>query len=101
MEVAFDLDTEAAATARELGLPFARAATAGTHPAFVASLVDLLLERAAAARGEQPDRPVVEGGTVGWYDCQPDCCRNLRDPERPALCQVGGPLASSAVPQEG
>jgi ferrochelatase len=99
MEVIFDLDTEAAATARELGLPFARAATAGTHPAFVRGLVDLLLERAAAARGEQPERPVVEGGPVGWDDCQPDCCRNLRDPQRPALCQVGGPLASSAVPQ--
>jgi ferrochelatase len=101
MEVIFDLDTEAAGTARELGLPFARAATAGTHPAFVAGLVDLLLERAAAARGERPERPVVEGGPVGWDDCQPDCCRNLRTPERPALCQVGGPLASSPVPQPG
>ena len=36
MEVIYDLDTEAAATAAELGLPFARAATAGTDPAFVA-----------------------------------------------------------------
>jgi ferrochelatase len=101
MEVIFDLDTEAAATARELGLPFARAATAGTHPAFVAGLVDLLLERAAAARGEQPERPVVEGGPVGWDDCQPGCCRNLRTPDRPALCQVGRPLASAPVPQAG
>ena len=97
MEVIFDLDTEAAETSRGLGLPFARAATAGTHPAFVSGLVDLLLERAAAARGEQPPRPVVEGGPVGWYDCQLDCCRNLRDPARPALCQVGGPR--SPVPE--
>ena len=59
MEVIFDLDTEAAATARELGLPFARAATAGTHPAFVAALVDLLVERAAVARGELVDEPVT------------------------------------------
>ncbi len=87
MEVIYDLDTEAAETAQELGLPFARAATAGTHPAFVSGLVDLVLERAAAARGEEPDRPVVEGGVVGWYDCAPDCCTNLRDPARPALCQ--------------
>ena len=36
MEVIFDLDTEAVATAAELGLPCARAATAGVHPAFVA-----------------------------------------------------------------
>ena len=87
MEVIYDLDTEAVETAQELGLPLARAATAGTHPAFVAGLVDLVLERAAAARGEEPDRPVVEGGVVGWYDCAPDCCTNLRDPERRALCQ--------------
>ncbi|SER35953.1 ferrochelatase [Microlunatus flavus] len=87
MEVIYDLDTEAVETARELGLPLARAATAGTHPAFVAALVDLVLERAAAARGEQPAKPVVEGGPVGWYDCEPDCCTNLRNPGRPALCQ--------------
>ena len=87
MEVIYDLDTEAVETARELGLPLARAATAGTHPAFVGALVDLVLERAAAARGEEPAKPVVEGGTVGWFDCQPDCCTNLRDPSRGALCQ--------------
>ena len=92
MEVIYDLDTEAEETAEGLGLPFARAATAGTHPAFVAGLVDLMLERAAAARGEEPARPVVDGGPVGWYDCQPDCCRNLRDPGRLALFQVGGPV---------
>jgi len=87
MEVIYDLDTEAVETARELGLPLARAATAGTHPAFVSALVDLVLERAAAARGEEPARPVVEGTPVGWYDCEPDCCTNLRDPGRRALCQ--------------
>src|SRR5690349_6881546 len=32
LEVVWDLDTEARATAAELGLHFARAATAGTHP---------------------------------------------------------------------
>ena len=87
MEVIYDLDTEAVETARGLGLPLARAATAGTHPAFVSALVDLVLERAAAARGEEPDPPLVEGGVVGWYDCAPDCCTNLRDPGRPTLCQ--------------
>jgi ferrochelatase len=88
MEVVFDLDTEAAATAKESGLAFARAASAGDHPAFVSGLVDLMVERAAAARGEQPDRPVVGSGTVGWYECSTDCCPNLRAPGRPALCQV-------------
>jgi ferrochelatase len=77
MEVIFDLDTEAARRAAELGLGFARAATAGTHPAFVEALADLLCERAAVARGEP-----------GWHSCQPTCCPNLRDPNRPSLCQL-------------
>jgi protoporphyrin/coproporphyrin ferrochelatase len=88
MEVIFDLDTEAAATAAELGLACERAATAGVHPAFVAGLVDLMLERAAVARGESPERPVAGSGLVGWYECSPDCCPNLRDPGRPALIQA-------------
>jgi protoporphyrin/coproporphyrin ferrochelatase len=88
MEVVFDLDTEAARTAAELGLGFARAATAGTHPAFVEGLADMLCERAAVARGEQTDPAVIDGGEPGWYACQPACCPNLRDPNRPALCQL-------------
>ena len=47
LEVIWDLDNEARETAGELGLAFARAGTAGTHPAFVASLVGLLAERRA------------------------------------------------------
>jgi ferrochelatase len=90
MEVIFDLDTEAAATAAELGLACERAATAGVQPAFVAGLVDLVLERAAAARGENPDRPVAGPGVAGWYECPPGCCPNLRDPDRPALIQARG-----------
>jgi protoporphyrin/coproporphyrin ferrochelatase len=88
MEVVFDLDTEAAATAEECGIAFARAATAGEHPAFVSGLVDLMLERAAAARGEMPDKPVVGSTTAGWYECQSDCCPNLRQPGRPVLCEA-------------
>jgi len=47
LEVIWDLDNEAKETAAELGLAFARAATAGTHPAFVASIRELLEERRA------------------------------------------------------
>jgi protoporphyrin/coproporphyrin ferrochelatase len=90
MEVVFDLDTEAAATAEECGMAFARAASAGDHPAFVSGLVDLMVERAAAARGEQAERPVLGSAPVGWYECRPDCCTNLREPGRPALCQMTG-----------
>jgi ferrochelatase len=87
MEVVFDLDTEAATTAKECSMAFARAATAGTHPAFVAGLIDLMLERAVAARGEQPQKPILGSISPGWYECQTDCCQNLRDPGRPALCE--------------
>jgi protoporphyrin/coproporphyrin ferrochelatase len=88
MEVVFDLDTEAAASAEECGIAFARAGTAGDHPAFVRGLVDLMVERAAAARGERPQRPALGSAPIGWYKCQSDCCPNLREPGRPALCQT-------------
>jgi ferrochelatase len=47
LEVIWDLDNEAKETAAELGLAFARAATAGTHPAFVESIRMLVEERRA------------------------------------------------------
>jgi ferrochelatase len=47
LEVIWDLDNEAKETAEELGLAFARARTAGTHPAFVATVRELLEERRA------------------------------------------------------
>ncbi|MWB98563.1 ferrochelatase [Agromyces seonyuensis] len=45
MEVMWDLDEEAVETAGEHGLAVRRAPTPGIHPAFVAGLVDLVLER--------------------------------------------------------
>jgi ferrochelatase len=47
LEVIWDLDNEAEQTAAELGLAFARAGTAGTHPAFVAMVRELVEERRA------------------------------------------------------
>ena len=88
MEVIYDLDTEALETARRLGLPAARAATPGVDPRFVAMVRDLLLERAASARGEEPVRRSV-GDMPPWREvCAAGCCPNLRTPERPALCGV-------------
>ncbi|MFW3168479.1 ferrochelatase [Geodermatophilus sp. CPCC 206100] len=49
LEVVWDLDNEARATAAEVGLAFARAGTAGTHPAFVATVRELLAERRAGS----------------------------------------------------
>ncbi|KAA1429075.1 ferrochelatase [Nocardioides antri] len=45
MEVVYDLDTEALATAEKLGIEARRAGTAGTDPRFVAALRELALER--------------------------------------------------------
>ena len=86
MEVKYDLDTEARATAERLGLPIARAATVGTDPAFVAAVRELVLERAALVRGETPVRRAL--GELGpSHDvCPAGCCPNASDPERPALC---------------
>jgi protoporphyrin/coproporphyrin ferrochelatase len=85
MEVVFDLDTEARETAEELGLPCVRAATVGTDPRFVRGLVELVLERAALARGEAPEQPAEGMLGVSWSRCPAGCCRNLRG-DRPAVC---------------
>ena len=85
MEVVYDLDTEALDTAGRLGLPARRAATAGTDPRFVAMVRDLLLERAAAERGEDVVRASVGLLSPSWDRCPVGCCPNPRA-DRPALC---------------
>jgi len=47
VEVLYDLDVEARATAAKLGLAFARAATVNDHPLFVRMLAELVRERIA------------------------------------------------------
>ena len=60
MEVIYDLDTEAMATAEKLGLPRRpRRRPPGIDPRFVAMVRDLLLERAAVERGEDVARAAV------------------------------------------
>jgi ferrochelatase len=86
MEVVYDLDTEAAATAERLGLRLVRVPTVGTDAEFVSGLVDLLEERAAQAREESPACPAwptVDGPLPAV--CPAGCCPNLRV-ARPALC---------------
>lgn len=78
MEVVFDLDTEAKETAGELGFAFTRVATVGTHPDFIAGLVDLVEERAAQLRGDEVEVPALPGTTAlvpGSGACSIDCCR--------------------------
>ncbi|KRE36870.1 ferrochelatase [Janibacter sp. Soil728] len=85
MEVFYDLDVEAAATAAEVGLAMTRVPTPGGDHAFVAGLVDLMLERAAQARGEQPVRATWRDLDSHPAVCPMGCCPNLRE-ARPALC---------------
>ena len=84
MEVAYDLDTEAAATAEKLGLSFVRAATAGIDPRFVAMVRELLLERAAVERGEEVQRAAEGSLPPCWDVCPTGCCPNPRG-QKPAL----------------
>jgi len=60
MEVVYDLDVEARKVADELGMKMVRAATAGTHPAFVRMIRELVMERI--------------DDTVPENICAPDCC---------------------------
>lgn len=69
MEVKYDLDTEAAARARALGLRLVRAETPGTHPAFVRMVRELILERTAGA----PPRALGDRGPAP-DTCLPGCC---------------------------
>ncbi|QBR90943.1 ferrochelatase [Nocardioides euryhalodurans] len=86
MEVIYDLDTEALATADKLGLAAARAATPGVDPRFVSLVRDLLVERAAAERGEAPRRRTVGRMPASHDRCPRTCCPNPRA-DRPT---VGG-----------
>jgi protoporphyrin/coproporphyrin ferrochelatase len=77
MEVVYDLDTEAAARARALGLNLVRAATAGTAATFVAMVRELVEEQLAP--GEAPCRALGSGPR--FDTCGPGCCPA---PARPA-----------------
>jgi ferrochelatase len=85
MEVVFDLDTEARATAERLGLALRRVPTPGVDERFVALVRDLLVERAAAERGAGPVRAARGDLGASWDVCPAGCCANPRA-DRPALC---------------
>ena len=73
LEVLYDLDIEAAELGRELGLNVVRAGTAGTHPAFVSMIRELIQERLVGT---------VERRVVGRFAASPDVC--------PASCCLPG-----------
>ena len=81
VEVVWDLDHEAAGTAEQNGLLFARVPTPGTDPRFVAGLADLVATRVAAPEsGRGP-------GRSGPRLCPAGCCVNAHGP-RPTIGAV-------------
>ncbi|MBW6433949.1 ferrochelatase [Actinoplanes hulinensis] len=68
LEVIWDLDNEAKETATRLGLGYARAATPGVHPEFVAMVRQLVQERT-----DDQERPAL-GTLPTWDVCPADCC---------------------------
>jgi len=60
VEVLYDLDVEAAALCAEIGLPMARARTAGDHPAFLKAVADTVLSTVDRYRTGRP-LPIVAG----------------------------------------
>lgn len=70
LEVLYDLDVEAAATAQRLGIEMARAGTVGVHPKFVSMARGLVCERQSGAT----DRAAL-GDLGACHDvCPVDCC---------------------------
>jgi ferrochelatase len=61
MEVIYDLDFEAAELARDRGIEFVRAGTVGSHPRFVAGLIEL----------------VRDAMSSGISQCHADCCQRV------------------------
>jgi ferrochelatase len=77
LEVVWDLDTEAAATAKQLGLDFVRAGTPGTDPRFVSMVRELVTERLNPA---DPNPPPRLGTLPVWDTCPAGCCTPPRRP---------------------
>ena len=78
LEVLYDLDVEAVELGEEIGVNVVRAGTAGTHPAFVSMIRELIEERLDGT---------VEQRAVGRYGPNHDVC--------PASCCLPGTGAPS------
>ncbi|HZG91554.1 MAG TPA: ferrochelatase [Pseudonocardia sp.] len=83
LEVVWDLDTEAAERAGELGMGFARAATAGPDPRFADMVAELIAEQRHAALPRRLGEVPGAGCTLNGAPCAVDCCVPARRPTRP------------------
>ena len=88
LEVLYDLDVEAVGLARELGMKLVRAGTAGTHPAFVGMIRQLIEERVL------PNEPKLALGSFGPKEdfCVANCCPAPQRADRSPVLAV--PCAS-------
>ena len=70
LEVLYDLDVEAVELGEKLGMNVVRAGSAGTHPAFVSMIRELIEERLSDGVAKR-----AEGRYGPSHDvCQPNCC---------------------------
>jgi protoporphyrin/coproporphyrin ferrochelatase len=83
VEVVWDLDTEARERAEELGMGFARAATAGPDPRFADMVAELVAEHLHDAAPRSLGVVAGGGSTVNGIPCAVDCCQPVRRPVRP------------------
>ena len=88
LEVLYDVDIEAMKLAQELGMKMVRAATVGTHPAFVGMIRQLIAERVL------PNEPKLALGSFGPNQdvCEADCCSSPQRVDRPRV--LAGPSVS-------
>lgn len=80
IEVAYDLDSEAAARAAAAGITFIRAGTVGTCPIFVSAVLDLIRERVEHG----PERASVGALPARPDECPADCCPRPQRPRQAA-----------------
>jgi ferrochelatase len=83
VEVIWDLDTEARERAEELGMGFARAATAGPDPRFADMVVELVAEHVHDFAPRSLGAVPAGGCPANGAPCAVDCCVPARRPTRP------------------
>jgi len=91
MEVIYDLDLEAAECAEHLGIQLVRAATVGTHPAFLAMIRELIQERLSG----DGQRPFLGRLGPGPDTCPQRCC----EPGGAERCGRAQPRAGIRTPR--
>lgn len=85
MEVMYDLDDEAQEASGNAGMKMVRAASVGTHPAFVRMIRDLIVERMTPGA----KRPIIGNYAANHDVCPVGCCLSGRPGEsKPSAAQA-------------